>query len=194
MHNLKSTPILIVGAGPTGLVLALSLARRGVAFRIIDEHDGPGTESRAMGVQARTLEFYAQFGFADEVVSQGIPADKVHLRHHGHDNKDHESAIFRLKNMGEGLTPFPFMLTYPQDVHERFLESKLADLGIAIERNTTLSALSQDANGVRATVQNGGESETILSDTSWAATARGAVSAKNFSSDSPAAPTSSSST
>ena len=57
--------ILIVGAGPTGLVLALSLARRGVPFRIIDRNAGPGTASRAMAVQARTLEFYDQLGFAN---------------------------------------------------------------------------------------------------------------------------------
>jgi len=72
---MEKTRVLIVGAGPTGLVLALSLARRGVRYRIISDAEGPGEHSRAMAVQARTLEFYDQFGFADEVVRQGIPAD-----------------------------------------------------------------------------------------------------------------------
>src|SRR5262249_48527255 len=75
-----NTRVLIVGAGPTGLTLALSLGRRGVPFRLISEADGPGEHSRAMVVQARTLEFYDQFGFADEVVRQGIPAGMAHLR------------------------------------------------------------------------------------------------------------------
>jgi 2-polyprenyl-6-methoxyphenol hydroxylase-like FAD-dependent oxidoreductase len=62
---MKPAPVLIVGAGPTGLNLALSLARRDVPFRLITESEGPGEHSRAMVVQARTLEFYAQYGFAD---------------------------------------------------------------------------------------------------------------------------------
>ena len=68
----KTVPVLIIGAGPTGLNLALSLARRGVPFRLIDEKEGPGEHSRAMVVQARTLEFYRQYGFADEVVEAGV--------------------------------------------------------------------------------------------------------------------------
>src|SRR5207237_7909883 len=68
--------VLIVGAGPTGLNLALSLARRGVPFRIISEANGPGEHSRALAVQARTLEFYGQFGFADEVIAQGSWRDR----------------------------------------------------------------------------------------------------------------------
>ena len=64
--------VLIVGAGPTGLVLALCLARHGVAFRIIDKSPGPGLASRAIAVQARTLEFYDQLGFAMRYVS--LPA------------------------------------------------------------------------------------------------------------------------
>ena len=72
--------ILVVGAGPTGLVLALQLAHRGVSFRIIDKAKGTGQASRAMAVQARTLEFYRQLGFGDELVAAGIPIETVHLR------------------------------------------------------------------------------------------------------------------
>jgi 2-polyprenyl-6-methoxyphenol hydroxylase-like FAD-dependent oxidoreductase len=61
--------LLIVGAGPTGLVLALRLAKAGTPFRLIDRNSGPGQASRAMAVQARTLEFYRQLGIADEVVA-----------------------------------------------------------------------------------------------------------------------------
>ena len=77
------SPVLIVGAGPSGLNLALALIRRNVQCRIISEADGPGEESRAMVVQARTLEFYGQYGFAGEVVEQGVVAETAHVREGG---------------------------------------------------------------------------------------------------------------
>src|SRR5262249_2156630 len=72
--------VLIVGAGPTGLALALWLARAGTPFRLIDRKAGPGEGSRAMAVQARTLEFYRQLGVADEVIAGGFRLDRLHLR------------------------------------------------------------------------------------------------------------------
>ena len=80
--------VLIVGAGPTGLVLALWLARAGTPFRLIDKNSGPGQASRAMAVQARTLEFYRQLGIADEVVAAGFRLDRLHLR-----NRSRELAV-----------------------------------------------------------------------------------------------------
>ncbi|MBK5186746.1 MAG: FAD-dependent oxidoreductase, partial [Gemmatimonadaceae bacterium] len=65
-------PVLIVGAGPTGLVLALWLAKKGIPLRIIDKSAEPGTTSRALGVQARTLELYRQMGIANDVVHDGV--------------------------------------------------------------------------------------------------------------------------
>ena len=64
-------PILIAGAGPTGLTAALELSRMGVAVRLIDKRDAPATTSRATGVQARTLELFEQRGLADEMVRLG---------------------------------------------------------------------------------------------------------------------------
>ena len=156
----EQLPVLIVGAGPTGLILALSLARRKIPFRIIDQHRGPGEESRAMGVHARTLEFYRQFGFANEIVSAGVPADVIHLRS-SRGNQEREVRSFSLKEMGKGLSPYPFLLTYPQDLHERLLVGKLKEQGVAIERSTTLVDFEQNSEGVRATVEAGGHKETI---------------------------------
>src|SRR5215471_14331063 len=126
--------VLIVGAGPTGLNLALSLARRGLPFRLISESAGPGEHSRAMAVQARTLEFYRQFGFADEMVQQGIKAAVAHLRDYGR-----EILTVDLGDLGGGITPYPFVLTYPQDDHERLLIEKLKAVGGQVERNAKLT-------------------------------------------------------
>ena len=77
--SIYDTEVLIVGAGPTGLVLALWLARLGVRARIIDKTAEPGTTSRALAVQARTLEFYRQIGLADAVVERGRKAVSANL-------------------------------------------------------------------------------------------------------------------
>src|SRR5689334_12384865 len=103
--------VLIVGAGPTGLVLALWLMRLGVSVRIIDKTAEPGTTSRALAVQARTLELYRQIGLADAIVDAGVKVGAVNLWARGR-----KAAHVSLASMGEGLSPFPFALICPQDV------------------------------------------------------------------------------
>jgi 2-polyprenyl-6-methoxyphenol hydroxylase-like FAD-dependent oxidoreductase len=155
----KHAPVLIVGAGPTGLNLALSLARRGVPFRLITESEGPGEHSRAMVVQARTLEFYGQYGFADEMIEQGVVADAAHLREGGGGGRGREVVSFSLKDLGEGLSPYPFALAYPQDDHERFLVTKLNEAGRAVEWRSRLTSFTQDGDGVRAAILRDGQTE-----------------------------------
>jgi len=100
--------VLIIGAGPTGLVLALWLARLGVRVRIIDKTAEPGTTSRAVVVQARTLELYRQVGVADAVVEAGVKVAAANFWARGV-----KAARVPLGRMGEGLSPFPYALTYP---------------------------------------------------------------------------------
>ena len=153
--------VLIAGAGPTGLVLALGLARRNVPVRIVDQAAGPGEHSRAMVVHARTLEFYRQFGFADEVIDQGIKILRAHLREGGAGGPGHEVVSLPFGDLGEGLSPYPFPLAYPQDDHQRLLLAKLRDAGVEIEWRTRLTGLAQDADGVSATLEReGGPAET----------------------------------
>jgi 2-polyprenyl-6-methoxyphenol hydroxylase-like FAD-dependent oxidoreductase len=73
------TEVLIIGAGPTGLVLALWLNRLGVRLRIVDRAPGTGEASRALGIQARTLEFYQAFGLAESIVAEGLPVGAINL-------------------------------------------------------------------------------------------------------------------
>lgn len=144
-----SPQVLISGAGPTGLFLAYALTRQGVGVRLIDKNEGPAQESRAMGVQARTLEFYRAFGLAEEAIALGIPAAVAHVFLQGR-----AIADFSLGEMGKGQSPFPFMLALAQDVHERFLLKELRELGVAPEWRTELLTLSQDDSAVRAQLRN----------------------------------------
>ena len=153
VDTMPPAPVLIVGAGPSGLNLALALIRRNVQCRLISEADGPGEESRAMVVQARTLEFYGQYGFAGEVVEQGVVAETAHVREGG-SGGSREVLSISFKEMGAGLSPYPFALAYPQDDHERFLIEKLKDAGCEVEWGAKLTGFSEDENGVRATIEH----------------------------------------
>jgi 2-polyprenyl-6-methoxyphenol hydroxylase-like FAD-dependent oxidoreductase len=141
----KNSDVLIVGAGPTGLVLALWLTRLGVRVRIIDKTSEPGTTSRALAVQARTLELYRQVGLADAVVSRGRTMTTINL---WTDGKQVAHVVFG--DMGADLSPFPYALIYPQDEHERLLINRLAEAGVEVERRTELVAFEETAEGVRA--------------------------------------------
>lgn len=144
------TQVLIVGAGPTGLALALSLERQGIPFRIIDRAAEPGTASRAIAVQARTLEMYDQLGFADEAVAAGLKLDKPTLWSGGR-----RRATVPFGDFGAGLSPHPYVLMYPQDRHERLL---IKHLKTPVERPVALTSFTQNESGVAAKISTG---ETI---------------------------------
>ena len=140
--------VLIVGAGPTGLVLALWLTKQGVSVRIIDKTAEPGTTSRAMAVQARTLELYRQLDIADAVVAAGHQNPALNMW-----AKGKRAARIELADAGAGLTPYPFVLVYPQDRHERLLVERLEALGVKVERRTELAGLDERADGITATLR-----------------------------------------
>jgi 2-polyprenyl-6-methoxyphenol hydroxylase-like FAD-dependent oxidoreductase len=143
--SIGNAEVLIVGAGPTGLVLALWLTHFGVRVRIIDKTAEPGTTSRALAVQGRTLEFYRQIGLADAVVSRGCKIGAVNLWVAG---KRKTRAVFG--EFGADLSPFPFALDLPQDEHERLLIDRLAAAGVHVERRTELVSLDLAAESVIA--------------------------------------------
>jgi 2-polyprenyl-6-methoxyphenol hydroxylase-like FAD-dependent oxidoreductase len=141
--------VLIVGAGPTGLVLALWLIKQGVQVRIIDRASGPGTTSRALAVQARTLELYRQLDLTEPVLEQGyqIPAINLWV-------KGRNEATISFEKIAEGLSPYgPFI--FPQDEHERLLVKRLEELGTLVERDTQLLSFEEKPEAVSATFQKG---------------------------------------
>src|SRR4029453_11845950 len=117
----SETDVLIAGAGPTGLVLALWLTHWGVRVRIIDKTAAPGTTSRALAVQARTLELYHQLGLGKTVAERSRAALAANLWVTGK-----RRAHLTFGDMGAGISPYPDPVIYPQDEHERLLIEQLA--------------------------------------------------------------------
>ena len=163
-----SGDVLIVGAGPTGLTLACEAARRGLSCRLIEAATEPNPWSRALGVQARTLELLAQMGLADEAVARGHKAHGARIHGAGR-----ERAHLTLDKLD---SPFPFILILPQNETEALLADGARRQGVGIERGTALTRFAQDANGVTATLRHrDGREETARA--RWLVGADGAHSA-----------------
>ncbi len=164
------TDVLIVGAGPTGLMLANQLVRHGVHPVIIDRHPGPARETRALGVQARTLEIYQHLGIADAAVALGKRATGANLWAEGQ-----HSARIPLGDIGRGESPFPYLLILGQDDNERLLGANLRKLGVEVQWNTELIGLTQDAAGITALLKQDGTTRELRA--KWLAGCDGARSA-----------------
>jgi 2-polyprenyl-6-methoxyphenol hydroxylase-like FAD-dependent oxidoreductase len=154
---MPNEPVLIVGAGPTGLVLALWLTHMGVKVRLIDKAPAAGTTSRALAVQARTLEFYQQVGLARPLVDRGHKVAALNLWVNGA-----KAATVPIQQMGQGLSPFPFPMIFPQDEHEQLLIERLHTLGIEVERRTELIGFEDDGQEVRAKLRRSDGSEEVF--------------------------------
>jgi 2-polyprenyl-6-methoxyphenol hydroxylase-like FAD-dependent oxidoreductase len=141
----RDSDVLIIGAGPTGLVLALWLTRLGVRVRIVDKTAEAGTTSRALAVQARTLEFYSQIGITDEVIERGRKVVAANFWVAGN-----KKARVVFGDIGEGLSPFTFPLVFPQDEHERLLIERLSEAGVQVERQTELLGFEEASGRVIA--------------------------------------------
>jgi len=160
MEKTMLTEVLVIGAGPTGLVLALWLTRLGVKIRIIDKTAEPGTTSRALAVQARTLELYRQLDLTDAVIAEGHRVPAVNLWVQGE-----REARLAFENIGTGLTPYPFLHIFPQDQHERLLIERLETFGVRVERRTELIGFTERDHGVSARLRgvDGDEQECTAS-------------------------------
>ncbi len=152
----QETDVLIIGAGPTGLALALELATRGVACRIVDKLAERSDKSRAFVVHARTLELLDRHGLADELVARGRTTLAGEIVVEGHKRAD-----IVLADIGVEDTRFPFLLFLSQVETERVLERAFAATGGQVERPAELVALAQDGAGVRARLRRGDAEDEV---------------------------------
>lgn len=155
---MPQTDVLVVGAGPTGLVLALWLHKQGIRFHIVDQAEAPAKNSRALVIHSRILELYRQLDLTDEILQHGHKLSATNVWANGH----HRTRI-PLAEYGCDLTPYPFMTILPQDDHERLLENRLNSLGIFVERRTRLLDFVDHGASVTANLL----SETDGSKSSW---------------------------
>src|SRR5215468_12352194 len=109
------TDVLVVGAGPTGLMAGLVLARRGVPVVVCDQKAGPTRESRALAVQARTMEIYDQLGLAGQVLSGAYPALRMQI------GKDPPRGGVGFASWQQGVTRFPGIQIFEQSANEQLL-------------------------------------------------------------------------
>ncbi|HKE41554.1 MAG TPA: FAD-dependent monooxygenase [Casimicrobiaceae bacterium] len=166
----KDLEVLVVGAGPTGLVLALWLSRLGVRVRLIEKLPEPPESSRALVIQARILEHYAQLGFADEIIADGLKLQAVNFWASG---RKKGRALFG--DAGVGISRFPYALIDPQDAHEYVLIRRLHLSGVEIEWNTELVDFGQTGDGIQATLRRSDGTEQTC-DTAYLAGCDGAHS------------------
>ncbi|HEX4779516.1 MAG TPA: FAD-dependent monooxygenase, partial [Usitatibacter sp.] len=148
--------VLIAGAGPTGLVLALWLNRYGIRVRIVDKAAEPGTTSRALAVHARTLELYDMIGLGSAVLeaSRKMAAANLWVA-------DRKIAHLPFGDMGKGLSPHPYAVIFPQDEHEKLLIERLRAAGVRVEREVEVVGIDEERDHfvtARLRGPDGGES------------------------------------
>lgn len=147
-------PILIVGAGPTGLTLAIELARREVPYRIIDKLPFATQQSRALGIHARTLEVFSDMGVLDAVLQRGnkMQTLTIHAKH----------KVIAQLHYERVVSPYPFVIILAQAETEAVLANRLRELGGVVERDCELINFSETVDGVRATLRHAhGRTETM---------------------------------
>ncbi len=167
MSTITSPDVVVVGAGPVGLVAASQLARRGVHVRVIDRLSAPTDASRAIAVHARSLDMFDRMGITDELIATGIKATAMQV-YAG------DKRLFRVP-FDSVDSAFPFTLTTVQTETERVLGEHLQSLGVAVDRGVELVALSQDSAAVHLSLRHaGGSIEQVT--TSWVIGADGARS------------------
>lgn len=155
---MTTTDVLVVGAGPTGLIMANILARSGIHVRILDKRSGPTTETRAVVVHAKILELLSKIGLTDQMLREAERLAAMQLLRNG---KRAGTLSFR-NGTGHKATPYPFGLIYGQDQTEQLLLRSLVDNGGQVEWNTELLHIEEKDTEVHAAVRNAkGQEETI---------------------------------
>lgn len=164
------TEVLVVGAGPTGLMAALCLAERGVAVEVIDEQWRSAAHSYALALHPRSLALLEEHSLADEAISLGREVLTIGVF-------EGSSRRATIKPYPPGAR-FPFLLALPQSALEELLEDRLAERGVRVRWNHRLAAIEDGSESVSATVHRLGKSSTGygVAHTEW--TVDKAISAK----------------
>lgn len=148
--------ILVVGAGPVGLTCAVELARQQHVVTIIEQKAVREHISKAIGINSKSLHLLEASEITPRLIAAGVPLEKVHLHY-----APQKELCINLKKLHDR---YNFMLSLPQDRTEEILEHRLNELGIKIQRETTLKHLQQTTDKVTATIEKAGNTEEITFD------------------------------
>jgi 2-polyprenyl-6-methoxyphenol hydroxylase-like FAD-dependent oxidoreductase len=153
-----SVDVLIVGAGAAGLTLAIELARRGVAFRLIDKLEGPFRGSRGKGIQPRSQEIFEDLGILDRVVAAGgvYPPQREYR-----DDGSYAESLLMESRGPTPLEPYHIPLLVPQFLTEAVMRERLAELGSSPEFGIELTGFEQDSEGVTAELSGPSGAESL---------------------------------
>ena len=151
--------VLIVGAGPTGLTLAVELARRGVSCRLLEAAPGPQPGSRGKGIQPRTLEVFGDLGLVDRVLAHGELA--MPIRSTGPDGRVTLGGAEPESLKDRPDIPYTTSLVTPQWRVEEALRLRLNELGGVVEFGSRLVSFAQSGLGVSAVIDTGTRTETV---------------------------------
>jgi 2-polyprenyl-6-methoxyphenol hydroxylase-like FAD-dependent oxidoreductase len=143
MRSTRNIDVAVIGAGPTGLMLACELAMRGVRVEVLERRTDAPNITRAFGVHARTLELLDARRLADDVLARGIPVPAI---------APTPGATLSLPDAVQ--TRYPMVLIVPQSGAEHVLAARADQLGVEVTRGAEVVGLQQDGNGVTVELAN----------------------------------------
>lgn len=152
-----SVDVLIVGAGPSGLIMGILLNQLGVSFRIIDKNKARAKESRALAIQARSMELFQSLGLVEKFLEIGRIAKGAEMFLRGR-----KRVSLEFSDIGRRDTPYPYLLLLSQAETERIFIEDLKLRGVEVERDTSLIDFAQDKNVVMSTVKKSDNTHEMI--------------------------------
>ena len=154
MVTISDKPVLIVGAGPTGLLVAIELARRDIPFHLIDRMARPASWSAAIFIKSRSLEILATLGLIDAFLERGQIVDGIDVY-----LAEQNVGSYRFHDLD---TPYPYILSIPEEQTIRLLTEKLEALSGRVERGVTFLGLEERNGSVTARLKSEESGEYLL--------------------------------